>query len=413
MVARINSSKSLARSLNYNEKKLQRGKAEILLASGFLKSPGRLNFYDKMRRFNRLTELNRRTVTNCMHVSLNFDPAEKISNDKMEAIAVAYMNKIGFGKQPFLVYRHHDSGHPHLHIVTTNIKSDGERISMHRLGAVQSEKARKEIEMEFNLVKAQDQKKVSGKIIPVNISKVIYGKSEIKQAVSNVLTEVINGYKFGLLPEFNAVLGLYNVAAERGATDSRMYKNNGLVYRVLDEKGNKVGAGIKASLFYMNPTFKMLQQKFIENEQLKVPCKSSMQTSVNWVLNKSPKDLESFKQMLQQEGISLIIRRGQENAIYGLTYIGHKNKVVFNGSDLGKEYSAKGILDRFNSGKQVKFVKKASTAARAKAKPKQYDVETIGWKLTIAGSFTPVPYEPIPFPFRIKKKKKKKRRINL
>jgi len=414
MVARINTSKNILKSLNYNEKKLQQGKAEILSAPGFLKNPARLNFYEKLKRFNRLVSLNNRTVTNCIHVSLNFDPAEKISNEKMEAIANSYMNKIGFGNQPFLVYRHHDSGHPHLHIVSTNIKSNGERISMHRLGANQSEKARKEIESEFKLVKAQDNKSLGSKIIPISASKITYGKSELKRSISNVLTIVLNQYKYSSLPELNAVLGLYNVSAERGDPGSRMYDNNGLVYRVLDDKGNKVGAAVKASLFYMKPTLKMLEQKFTQNETLKSPFKKKLQTSVSWVLNKSPKDLDAFIKALGQESISVVIRRGKENNIYGLTYIDHKNKIVFNGSDLGKDCSAKRVLEKFNGDRVVKREEMVSEALAQNKdniiyeQPKLFD-----WKLSPRVPETNIPYEPIPYPLRIKKKRRKKKRRNL
>ncbi len=69
------------------------------------------------------------------------------------------MTGIGFGEQPYLVYQHHDSGHAHIHIVTTNIKGDGKRISLHNLGKQLSEKTRREIENEFKLIKADTRQK--------------------------------------------------------------------------------------------------------------------------------------------------------------------------------------------------------------------------------------------------------------
>ena len=68
------------------------------------------------------------------------------------------MDKISFGEQPFLVYNHTDAGHPHIHIATINIKPDGNRIDIHNIGRNQSEQARKEIEIEFNLIKASKRK---------------------------------------------------------------------------------------------------------------------------------------------------------------------------------------------------------------------------------------------------------------
>jgi hypothetical protein len=415
MVARINTGKSISKTLNYNEKKLQQGSAEILLAAGFFKSHQRLNFYEKLQRFKSYTSLNLRAVTNCLHVSLNFDPSEKLSNEKMEAIATTYMDRIGFGKQPYLVYRHHDSGHPHLHIVSTNIKLDGERISMHRMGANQSEKARKEIEIEFNLVKASSRTLTeTAKLLPVQALKLSYGKSATKRAISNVLAVVLDQYRYSSLPELNALLQLYNIAAESGDSGSRIFANRGLVYRVLDENGKKIGSPVKASLFYMKPTLKMLEQKFAANEQLKNPFKKKLQTSVGWVLNQSPKGLDAFVKALEKETVTVVVRKGKGDVIYGLTYIDHKNKTVFNGSDLGKQFSAKAVLEKFGQDRMIKRDEKVSEVlAVVKDNFIQQHVQQFYWKLSPRLPEINVPFEPIPYPLRIKKKKRKKRGRNV
>src|SRR5690606_18865797 len=130
------------------------------------------------RYFERFTSLNERAITNVLHVSLNFDPSDKLDNENLMDIAKTYMERIGFGEQPYLVYRHHDAGHPHIHVISTSIQRDGSRISMHNIGRNQSEKARKEIEIEFGLVKAQEKKLDDRiKLIPISAQKVAYGKS--------------------------------------------------------------------------------------------------------------------------------------------------------------------------------------------------------------------------------------------
>lgn len=59
-----------------------------------------------------------------VHVSLNFDPSERLFNEQLKAISESYMQKTGFGEQPYLVYQHHDAGHPHIHIVTIKVRAD-------------------------------------------------------------------------------------------------------------------------------------------------------------------------------------------------------------------------------------------------------------------------------------------------
>jgi hypothetical protein len=347
MVAKINTGKSISKALNYNEQKVQQRKAELLEAANFLKEAKDLNFYEKMLHFERHIGMNEKASTNSLHVSLNFDVSEKLSNEKMEEIAAVYMDKIGFGHQPYLVYRHQDAGHPHLHIVSTNIERNGKRISMHNLGKNQSEKARKEIETEFKLVKAEYHKRTeSQELIAVNAKKVDYGKSETKRAISNVLATVYNTYRYTSMPEYNAVLQLYNVIAERGAEDSRMFKQHGLNYRVLDEAGSKVGTPIKASAFYMKPTLTNLEKKFAENENLRMPHQQKLQTTIGWILHQQPKGLVDFAKSLEKQRINVILRKSTEGQVFGITYVDHASRTVFNGSDLGKEYSAKAVLEK-------------------------------------------------------------------
>jgi hypothetical protein len=137
---------------------------------------------------------------------------------------------------------------------------------------------------------------------------------------------------------------LYNVAVDRGSEQGIIYKKNGLLYRVLDEKGNKTGVPIKASSIYNKPTLSYLENLFRQNELLKQEHKKHLKTSIDWILVSPPKSLETFKQALEKEKISLVTRQNDNGIVYGLTYIDHSTKCVFNGSDIGKEYSAKAIL---------------------------------------------------------------------
>lgn len=101
--------------------------------------------------------------------------SENVAVDKLQKIAVDYMDKIGFGEQPFLVYKHDDASHPHIHIVTTNMKADSTRIDMHNIGKNLSEKVRKEIEIEYQLFRAEG-RGMEQQVLPVNIDIAAYGE---------------------------------------------------------------------------------------------------------------------------------------------------------------------------------------------------------------------------------------------
>lgn len=360
MVVKITSPHSLQRALNYNEKKVQKGQAECIHAGNYLLNPEQLSFHQKMERMAEQNALNQRTQkTNTLHISLNFDPSEKHSNEKLVAIAQAYMEKIGFGDQPYLVYRHDDAGHPHIHIVTITIREDGKRIDTYNIGRNQSEKARKEIEQDFKLVKAERQKaKAAEKIIPMDVRTAQYGKAETKRSIQNVLDAVIPHYKYTSQEELNAVLRQYNVVADRGNENGRIYQHGGLTYSLLDEKGNKTGIPIKASAFHNKPTMANLEKKFEENEQKRQPDKQKLKTAIDWVLAKSPASLKDFTEALAKEKIQVVLRQNKEGRIYGVTFIDYRTKTVYNGSDLGKQYSIGNIQKRLKVPRETQPVKR-------------------------------------------------------
>lgn len=351
MVPEITHPKSFTKALNYNENKVQKGKAELLHAQNFIRLPEELNFYEKRERFESLMELSE-AKTKVIHISLNFHPSEKerMTKDFMVQLADEYMEKLGFCDQPYLVYRHHDAAHPHVHVLSTLIRSDGTRIETHNLGRNASQQARKEIEQKYGLVKA-DKKELQQAIEAekhrmLDARKLQYGKSETRRGITNVLDTVIDHYKYTSLPELNAVLRQYNVLADRGAEGGRVYQHRGLHYRMLDEDGQKVGVPIKASSIYSKPTLDRLEEKMEANKLHREQDKRHLKTAIDWVMQSGPETLSELATLLAKERMALVVRRNEQGRVYGLTYIDHERKSVFNGGDLGKEYAAKGMLER-------------------------------------------------------------------
>jgi hypothetical protein len=210
MVAKIITGKNMRGAIHYNEHKVSKQQATCIHANYFPCNPQDLSISQKYIRFSKLFQHNLKAKTNTLHISLNFDPSEKLSQALLSDIANAYMAKIGFEDQPYLVYQHFDAAHPHIHILTTNIQQDGTRIDLHNIGRNQSEQARKEIETEFNLIHAQRQ---STNINPPFTlpEPAIYGKAETKRALANIVNAITHSYKFTSLPELNAVLQQFNI----------------------------------------------------------------------------------------------------------------------------------------------------------------------------------------------------------
>lgn len=349
--------KSLQRALNYHEKKVQKGTAELLHAHGFYQSIHEMSFHDKKERFEELMDLNKRSENKLIHISLNFHPSEKerLSKEFFIHLADEYMNKIGFGDQPYLVYQHSDAGHPHIHVLASLIKDDGFRIKTQYIGKNVSEPVRKEMEKLYGFIPADkkdhlEQQWEDHKQLVITPQKIQAGKSATVRSITNVLDYVVNQYKYTSIHELNAVLKLYNVKADRGAENGRIYRNRGLTYVVIDETGTALTKPVKASAFHGKPTLSALEKKFRENISKREPDKKRTINAIEWAFRSNPTTLGELAKLLQKERIDMVIRRSLEGKVFGLSYINHEKKTVFNGSDLDKGYAAKAIIERLHKG---------------------------------------------------------------
>lgn len=348
MVAIIKTGHSIHRVFNYNENKVKEGVAECIGHGNYPVDVAKMSLDMKLNRLLRQAELNPNCKRNSVHISLNFDPSENhLDNEKLKLIADSYMQKIGFGGQPYLVYRHHDAGHPHIHIVSLKVEQDGKRIDMQNIGRNQSEAARKTIEKEHDLVVAEQQKKLPFQSLrPVDAKIVDYGKTETKKAIQNVLENVLEKYRYASLPELNAVLNQYNIHADRGVESSRTFERRGLHYRVLGKDGKPIGTPIKASLFYNSPTLSFLEKRFEQNRYKNASSKARIKNVLDRILSGKLNTIEEFSKLLKKQGIDVVFRNNEQGILYGITYVDHTTKTVFNGSALGKDYGAKAILER-------------------------------------------------------------------
>jgi len=346
MVAVIKSGRSVRATFHYNENKVKEGIADCLMAANY---PLDLEDLSEQMRLNRILKMAERSdmvKRPSIHISLNFAPEEQHSPEFLKQLAAEYMERIGFGSQPYLMYRHYDAGHPHIHILTTKVKANGHCIDTNYIGRKRSEPARKEMEIKYGLVKAEDHKKEMFEPKAINAATVAYGKVSTKRAISSILSSVIDRYKYTSLAELNAVLRLYNVCAERGDEDSRLYKNKGLVYRVLGADGRPVSTPIKASAFHQKAKLKDIEGRFLRNDVDRHAHKNRVKVAIDWKLRAPGTSLEKLIEGLKSEGITVVPRFNADGLLYGITYVDHKSRCVFNGSDLGKKYSAASILER-------------------------------------------------------------------
>jgi hypothetical protein len=414
VVVRISQGTSIRGALSYNERKLAKGHAELLVAEGFFQEGSALGFSAKIKRFELLIEKNNnKSKVNTLHISLNFPPEETVAEGKMRQIARDYMQRIGFAGQPFLVYRHKDAHHPHFHIVTTNIRENGKAISLHKIATRLSNPARKAIEIEYGLIQAESRKKRAS-VLPTQLplSPARYGKEETKHAITNILAVLLT-YKFSDFDQYNALLRQVSVTADRGRPGSQMFNRGGLVYSLLDENGRKAGVAIKASSIYSSqgaPTLKNLEGRFQQNAGKKLVALPLASKILAEAVNRS-KHGGQLKSHLAKVNIGFTVALDPTGRAVSATFIDHRRRAVFSNEELQLP------IDIFSAKLNVKAPSQGIAALRQK-----YEDDSTSASEQQTGSFIPAStvslmnallnkgQDPGGGPDDIPKKKKKKRK---
>jgi len=355
MVAMSEPSKNARQTLLYNEEKLEQQQARFLGAFNYWQEDAQLTFDDKLHRLQELIILNERSQAKIVHLSLNFHPDDQLTDKTMRRIAGEFMKKIDFADQPALVYRHLDAGHPHMHVVTTNIRPDGSRIKNDLRSPRHLMEICAGLEIRHHLTPAisspSDDRRLVQRDHPGHIlspsqrntpspRRLQYGQSPTKTGIAGVLDYVLDKYVYTSLDELNAALSLYRVRADRGSEQGQMYRNRGLYYRMIDENGMKIGAPIKASTFEQKPTLRYLERQFALNHAKEQKNQQKICAAIAWSLaGDAQPSLAAWKEELLNEGIHVVmpLRAGQ-----GFFYI--SKYAVYRDADLGPRYTAAGIL---------------------------------------------------------------------
>ena len=341
MVAKISIGSSLYGALAYNSEKINKEEGRLLGANKIiLPADGQIDIGRIAENFREFMPMMGRTKKPVLHISLNPHPDDKLTDQDFEILAREYLEKLGFGEQPFIIYKHEDIDRHHIHIVTVNVNEQGKRLNQDFLFR-RSKKITTEMEEKYNLHKAQREK-----ITPDMPIKKVDPLGDIKRQVANTVKMVGMRYKFQTLGEYNAVLSLYNIRCEQtdGRVNGREY--HGLVYFATDDDGKVIANPFKASRLGKFASRTAVEGRF-ERAKDKIDV-ASTRNRVADVLSRTT-DKEDFTSKLKDCGIDVIFRYTDEGRIYGVTFIDHNAMTVLNGSRLGKQFSANALNERFNN----------------------------------------------------------------
>ena len=336
MIAKISATENLGGALGYNFKKVEKGEANILLAAELYQSKeGRYTMEDVLADMEALIPKNCRTKKTVFHCSLNPHPDEKLSDETLTQIAKEYMETLGYGKQPYIVFKHNDIAREHIHIVSLRIDGEGKKIN-DKFEKRRSKQITDALERKFGLIPSS---KVADKAVE-ETPQIDTTQGNIKEQVASTLRMVLKHYKFCSLGELNAILSRYHLAVEEVKTEFRGKKYDGLVYVPTDEKGNKAGTPIHASDIGRGVGYTAVQNRIQKSKQNVKPLIPTIRNKVLQTMRTSPNTEKELRQRLEEQGLRVVIRKNDNGRIYGITFIDDEQGVALNGSRLGKGYAA-------------------------------------------------------------------------
>ena len=336
MIAKISATENLGGALGYNFKKVQHNEASVLcvneLREGF---DGTYRIDKVLRDMQALIPEKCRTKKTVFHCSLNPHPDEKLSDEQLTQIAKEYMEALGYGKQPYIVFKHNDIAREHIHIVSIRVDSRGQKIN-DRFEKRRSKQITDALERKYSLIPSS---KVTDREMK-EVSKIDTTKGNIKEQVAETLLSVLKHYKFCSLGELNAILSRYHLTVEEVKTEFRGKKYDGLVYVPTADKSNKVSTPIHASDIGRGVGYTAVQNRMQKSKQTIKPLIPTVRRKVLEVMRTSPDTKEKLQQKLEEQGLRVVIRRNESGRIYGITFIDDEQGVALNGSRLGKGYAA-------------------------------------------------------------------------
>ncbi|MGG7437404.1 conjugal transfer protein MobB [Chryseobacterium arthrosphaerae] len=338
MIAKIGKGENLWGALAYNQQKVDKENATVLLTNkipDLWDRPYSVSFFH--RYFEPYLIANNKTEKPVRNISLNPDPEDKVNDKDYREMAQQYMQEMGYDNQPYVVFKHTDIDRTHIHIVTTCVQLDGKKIP-DRYDHHRSMEVCRKLEKQYNLKVAGENRNPNQNLF---FKTVDYRKGNIKTQLSAVLRHIPQTYGFQSIGAYNALLSQYNICMEEVSGELHGKMRKGIVYFATDEKGKKTSPPFKSSLFGKHVGFENIQVLIeksrvrMKNDSSKAILKRAIETAI--VTSNSE---DSFKKQLLEQGIATVIRKNDDGRMYGITFIDHHSKFVWNGSQLGKELSA-------------------------------------------------------------------------
>ena len=181
------------------------------------------------------------------------------------------------------------------------------------------------------------------------LKKADYKQGNIKRQVSNILKSTAS-YRFQTFGEYSTMLSCFNIEAKQVKGEHEGVPYNGIVYSVTDDNGIPVSAPVKSSLIGKKFGYEGLNRRMKRHSQdfKNKKWEPKTRNQIALAMHESDGDSKRFAGLLHKQGIEVVLRKNDGERLYGVTFVDHNSQEVYNGSRLGKQFSANAFNDFFN-----------------------------------------------------------------
>lgn len=314
---------STSSAVQYNERKVAEGKASVIFSSKIEDPP------NAMRTFERYENGSIRCQNMSFHASVNPSLTDIIPEEKIPEFIRDYMEKMGYGNQPFILYKHTDTGRVHYHLVSVRVDENGRKIPDFK-ERKRSQQAMRELAAKygFEIGKKKEtsheakQEKECNPYQGFNPHAGDNGKQIEKIAELAMTYHFTNSRQFDIVMES---LGVKVIPHEDGSVG----------FVGLDPKTHKECTAVFKDPGIRYPTMDEIEEHAKHCKgQIKTREKQRVANITRTAMKKCKTELHTLR-YLAKSGIYVQFSRTAEGKIFGVTFVDHHNKCVFKGSEVG------------------------------------------------------------------------------
>lgn len=172
--------------LMYNHKKIIAGVGSVLDSNINMGT-----VIQQTKEFNLVRQLKPNLSKAVYHTSLNLPYTDKLTDEEFKNLAKDYLEEIGFNDNQYIVYKHTDQEHAHIHIVANRVKYSGEVVSDSQ-DYKRSEALVRKLEKKYNLTQFVP-KQESNVLSKGEIEKCLRtGNVPERLELQNIILEILN-----------------------------------------------------------------------------------------------------------------------------------------------------------------------------------------------------------------------------